>query len=565
MTRDSARPPPPTQAPSTTTQLSTATHVIATQSLSTSRSVSHTASDQCRPSQTEKKHAAALHKGASCPIGSALTSPPQASPSAPTATQGTIDNSTSLPSPVHKDPVPLSEHRPVQRTYSALRTGQRPSNLHISSGGSTSTNKRTDRPKSVRLVVGSTTDGGSSSTHSPSDDHRDSYHEKAKDYNKQTGRDSADLSSVRRGQSLDRERDRSAFFVRFLKRRSTSSKFAAAHAQSRSNKPRGSLPLASVAGVNPHQHHVFFSPRITSGHHHKHQHQQQQAQCDKKLSLPPSTGSSISPKITSSAPSTSPSRASRRGSSPHVRLQVATTSSSNNTTSPTGATTSTNSISATNSSSTKNASASPAKKIISSSSPRSPRSPRSKSFVASPSKTSLLRSVSSVQPVSRKRITTAPATPGDPHPTATARSSHPIIGTSHEIALPTAEYIRICELSVQYTYRRAVLLAGFRVGASATVKHSVSVTFAERPTTLFDGAKTRQPARGMEERRSSLARLVSIRRPTTSSSESSGLLANDQVRRMLHVVLYYTQISTNVRIIIKNWFLYLKCKICNFK
>ena len=441
MTRDSARPSPPTQAPSTTTQLSTATHVIATQPLSTSRPVSHTASDQCS-FQTEKKHAAALHKGASCPIGSALTSQPQASPSAPTATQQTTEGSTLVPSPVHKDPVPLPEHRPVQRTYSVLRTGQRPSNLHISSGGSTSVHKRTDRPKSVRLVVESTTDGGSSSTHSPSDDHRDSHHERATNYNKQTGGDSADLSSVRRGQSLDRDRDRSAFFVRFLKRRSTSSKFAAAHAQSRGNKPRGSLPLATVAGVNPHQHHVFFSPRITSGHHHNHQ-QQQQAQCDKKFSLPPTSGSSIPSKATSSTPSTSPSRTSRRGSSPHVRLQVAT-SSSNNTTSPTGATTSSNSISATNSSSTKNACASPAKKFTSSSSPRSPHSPRSKSFVASPSKlalassSSLLRSVSNVQPVSRKRVTTAPATPGDPHPTATTTSSHPIIGTSHEIALLTA-------------------------------------------------------------------------------------------------------------------------------
>ena len=257
---DSARQSPTRQATSTsmtTQQQQPSTPVVGSHALSISRPASQTAPDRCPP-QTH------LHKGASCPISSAPTSPPQASPSAPPPTAAADrvpDDVSRSRSPAHKERVVVAEHQTVLRTHSVLRSGPKPSNLHSSSGSGAGARRRTDRPKSVRLVVGvAHEEGACSLTHSPADDdhnnnhnhhhHRDSHQEKAKDKQVVVGGDSSsgsgwDPSSVVRGQSLDRQRDRPAFFVRFLKRRSTSSKFAA---HSRGSKSRGSLPLVSVSG-----------------------------------------------------------------------------------------------------------------------------------------------------------------------------------------------------------------------------------------------------------------------------------------------------------------------------
>lgn len=418
MSRDSARSPEPQSSPpqatTSTTQQSTTAHVIGPHPLSTSgpATASHTtrAGDQCTHQSARRHTAAALHKGSSYPLSGAPTSPPppQASPpvstAAATSTNRVPDGPPFVPpssSGLNETEKQLPEHRPVQRTQSTLRSAQRPSNLHSSAGGSAGARRRLDRPKSVRLVVGNITEGGSGNQ-SPAEDRRDSHRQSAKD-KQQVGEESGDLSCVRRGQSLDRERDRPAFFVRFLKRRSTSSKFTASHA-----KQRGSLPVATAAGTQSHQqHHVFYSPRISSGHHqitNRNSRHNQYAQ-QQHLSLPHASGTS------SFSPAPSPLWAARRGSSPHVRLQS-------------GVAIFTSGVDA-------NHSHSPARHTSCTTSPRSPRSPRSKSAALPPAANSLSRSVSSVQPYYRKRITTAPATPGDGHTPVTSTSSHPTHGATH--------------------------------------------------------------------------------------------------------------------------------------
>lgn len=136
-----------------------------------------------------EKHVATLHKSVSCLVGSAPTSPPQASPAALFALHLTNERSTPLPLPKHKGSVTLQEYKPVQSTHSAGCTRQRPSNLHISSGGSAAAEKCACVCRQHYWRI-------SSNTNSPSDDRCDSH-----------------------------------FFVRYFKRHSTASKFAATHVQ----------------------------------------------------------------------------------------------------------------------------------------------------------------------------------------------------------------------------------------------------------------------------------------------------------------------------------------------